>query len=189
MSDPTTATAFTLTDEQLAFRSAVRAFLEHHSPEAEVRRAMESPTGYEPTVWRAMADQLNLQGLMIPEEYGGEGFGYAELGLVLEEMGAALLPGPYFASAVLAAGVLVQCADVAAKSRYLPGIANGRTIATLALTERSGRWDSDGIQTQAQRAEGGWTLHGTKHYVPDGAIADLIPVSYTHLTLPTTPYV
>ena len=176
MSDQTTRTAFTLSDEQREFRSAVRAFLEHHSPETEVRRVMESAQGYDPVVWRAMADQLNLQGLTIPEEYGGEGFGYAELALVLEEMGAALLPGPFFSSAVLAAGVLVQCADDTAKTRYLPGIASGRTIATLALTERSGRWDFDGIEARAESSAGGWTLHGTKYYVPDGAVADLLLV-------------
>ena len=112
----------------------------------------------------------------IPEEYGGEGFGYAELALVLEETGAALLPGPYFSSAVVAASVLVQCGDDTAKARYLPGIASGRTIATLALTERSGRWDFDGIETRAEPSADGWTLHGTKYYVPDGVVADLLLV-------------
>lgn len=176
MPDQMTPAAFTLSDEQREFRSAVRAFLEHHSPETEVRRVMESPAGYDPAVWRAMADQLNLQGLAIPEEYGGEGFGYTEMALVLEEMGAALLPGPFFSSAVLAAGVLLQCADSKAKARYLPGIAGGHTIATLALTERSGRWDLDRIETRAESHAGGWTLHGTKHFVPDGAVADLLLV-------------
>ncbi|BBY21993.1 acyl-CoA dehydrogenase family protein [Mycobacterium stomatepiae] len=172
-SDPV---AFALTDEQRDFRSAVRAFLEHYSPEPEVRRAMQSHDGYDTAVWRAMAEQLNLQGLVIPEAYGGEGFGYTEMALVLEEMGAALLPGPYFASSVLAASVLVLCADEDAKTRYLPGIANGDTIATVALTERNGRWNLDGIETRAEHVDGGWTLHGTKHYVPDGILADLILV-------------
>lgn len=176
MTDEAESAAFTLTDDQREFRSTVRAFFEHHSPEAEVRRVMESPEGYDVALWRAMAEQLNLQGLVIPEEYGGEGFGSTELGLVLEEMGAALVPGPFFASAVLAAGVLMQCDDAEARERYLPGIASGSTIATLALTERSGRWDREGIETIAHHSGGGWTLRGVKHYVPDGAIADLILV-------------
>lgn len=174
MTDDTDSTVFTLTDDQREFRSAVRAFLEHHVPESEVRRVMESGNGFDSTIWRAMADQMSLQGLIIPEKYGGEGFGYAELGLVLEETGGALLPGPYFTSAVLTAGVLLCSGDEEACERYLPGIASGETIATLALTERSGRWDGDGIETTAGQDGADWMLRGTKHYVPDGSIADLV---------------
>ena len=169
-------TVFTLTDDQREFRSTVRAFLEHHVPESEVRRLMASEKGFDPTIWRAMADQMSLQGLIIPEAYGGEGFGFAELGLVLEEMGGALVPGPYFTSAVLTAGALMCSGDEEACERYLPGIASGETIATLALTERSGRWDRDGIETTAGQDGGDWMLRGTKHYVPDGGIADLVLV-------------
>lgn len=176
MADQSDPMVFTLTDEQREFRAAVRAFLEHYSPESEVRRAMVSTAGYDPVVWRAMAEQLNLQGLAIPEEYGGEGFGYTELALVLEEMGAALLPGPYFASSVLAASVLVLCADEDAKTRHLPGIAGGDTIGTVALTERSGRWDLDSVETRAERIDGGWALYGTKYFVPEGVLADLVLV-------------
>lgn len=170
------STAFTDTDERREFRSAVRAFLVHHCAEDQVRRVMESPDGYDPVIWHAMADQLSLQGLAIPEEYGGEGFGYRELALVLEEMGAALLPGPYFASAVLATSVLLAAEDDSAKRRHLPEMAAGRTIATLALTERHGRWDLDAVETRAEPGSAGWTVTGTKHYVLEGAIADLILV-------------
>ncbi|MDG5485971.1 acyl-CoA dehydrogenase family protein [Mycolicibacterium gadium] len=176
MTTDSDSAVFTLTDDQREFRSTVRAFLEHHSPESEVRRVMESAQGFESAIWRAMADQLRLQGLIIPEEYGGEGFGFTELGLVLEEMGRALLPGPYFTSAVLTAAVLLGSDDIEACKRYLPGIASGKTIATLALTERSGRWDRDGIETTADQDGAAWTLRGAKHYVPDGGIADLVIV-------------
>ena len=94
-------------------------------------------------------------------------------------MGAVLLPGPFFASAVLAAGVLVAAHDEPAKRRHLPGIANADTIATLALTERSGTWSvdvPDAVATRAERDGDSWTLSGTKHYVLDGAIADLVLV-------------
>lgn len=176
MTSDADSTVFTLTDDQREFRSTVRAFLEHHSPESAVRRIMESERGFDSAIWRAMAEQLHLQGLIIPEEYGGEGFGYSELGLVLEEMGAALLPGPYFTSAVLTASVLLCSGDDEACKRYLPGIASGENIATLALAERSGRWDRDGFETRAKKDGAGWALRGTKHYVPDGSIADLILV-------------
>ena len=170
------ASAFTISDDQREFRSAVRAFLDHHCPEVAMRRAIETDVGYDQATWRAMSDQLKLTGLLIPEEYGGEGFGFGELALVLEEMGAALLPGPYFSSAVLATSVLLWCAPDSAKSRYLPGIASGHTIATVALTERSGHWDVPDIETRAVHRLGSWTLHGAKYFVPDGGSADLVLV-------------
>ncbi len=170
------ASAFTISDDQREFRSAVRAFLDHHCPEAALRRAIETDVGYDQATWRAMSDQLKLPGLLIPEEYGGEGFGFGELALVLEEMGAALLPGPYFSSAVLATSVLLWCAPDSAKSRYLPGIASGHTIATVALTERSGHWDVPTIETRAVHRLGSWTLQGAKYFVPDGGSADLVLV-------------
>jgi alkylation response protein AidB-like acyl-CoA dehydrogenase len=152
------AEGFAATEEQQELRRSVRAFLELKSPEGEVRRVMESAEGYDPGVWRQMADQLGFQGLAVPEELGGTGFSFAELGVVIEEAGRALLPGPFFGSAVLAGSVLMCCDDDAAKSRYLPGVASGDTIATLALTEQSGRWDAEGVQDR-KRAE--WDRRGS----------------------------
>lgn len=167
---------FALTEEQQQLRSAVRGFLDLKSTESQVRHVMETPEGYDRSVWRQMADQLGLQGLAIPEEFGGAGFGVAELGVVLEETGRALLPGPFFGSVVLAGSVLMQCGDDDAKARYLPGIAAGETIAAVALTEQSGRWDADSIGVRAKYDGNSWTLHGTKTFVLDGHIADLMLV-------------
>ena len=171
------AAGFALTDVQQQLRSTVRAFLDLKSGEPEVRRVMETPDGYDAGVWRQMAEQLGLQGLAVPEEYGGQGFTFAEMGVVLEEMGRALLPGPFFGSVVLAGAVLTQCDDADAKSRYLPGIASGDTIATLALTEESGRWDGEAVLTRAHRAGRSWILNGTKTFVLDGCIAGLVLVA------------
>lgn len=171
------AEGFAATEEQQELRRSVRAFLELKSPESEVRRVMESPEGYDPGVWRQMADQLGFQSLAIPEELGGTGFSFAELGVVIEETGRALLPGPFFGSAVLAGSVLMCCDDDDAKSRYLPGVASGETIATLALTEQSSRWDAEGIQTEARRKGSSWILNGTKTFVLDGGTADLVLVA------------
>jgi alkylation response protein AidB-like acyl-CoA dehydrogenase len=170
------ASGFAPTDEQEELRRAVRAFFERRSSEADVRRVMATPQGYDADVWRQMADDLGLHGLAIPEDYGGSGFSVAELGVVAEEAGRALLPGPFFGSVVLAGSVLQCCDDTGAKSRYLPGIASGRTIATLALTECSGRWDVAGIETTARRTASGWVLNGSKTFVLDGHIADLVLV-------------
>jgi alkylation response protein AidB-like acyl-CoA dehydrogenase len=168
---------FAFTEEQEELRKAVRRFLEDKSPETEVRRLMETTEGYEPAVWTQMADQLGLQGLAIPEAYGGHGFSYVELIVVLEEMGRALLCAPYFSSVALAANLLLVSGDEAAKQEYLPGIAGGTTIATVALAESSGRWDEPGVTLAATGSPGGWTLTGEKLYVLDGSTSDLILVA------------
>ena len=123
-----------------------------------------------------MARQLRLPGLALPGEYGGDGFGLTELGVVLEEMGAALLCSPFFATVVLAAQALLASADEAACARYLPGIAAGRTIATLAAAEGNASWDPAMVAARAERAAEGWALSGKKSFVIDGAIADLVLV-------------
>ncbi|MGI5192867.1 acyl-CoA dehydrogenase family protein [Streptomyces sp. CA-288835] len=164
-------------EEQDELRKVVRSFLARHSTEADVRRLAADPEGYDRVVWRRMATELGLQGLAIPEAYGGSGFGYAELGIVFEEMGRALLCAPYFATVALAAEALLRCDDEAARLDYLPGIASGDTVATLALTEADGRWDEQGIQLNAHEAKGSWRLTGAKTYVPDGHLADLLLVA------------
>ncbi len=167
---------FAFTDEQDELRKIVRSFLEAKSPESAVREQMETERGYDEAVWSQMAEQMGLQGLHIPEEYGGSGFSYVELGIVLEEMGRSLLCAPFFSTVVLAANTLIQCGDESAKKDYLPGIASGETIATVAFTEPSGKWDASGIEMEATKSADGYTLTGTKMYVIDGHVADLILV-------------
>ena len=152
---------FAFTDEQDELRKIVRSFLEAKSPESAVREQMETERGYDEAVWAQMAEQMGLQGLHIPEEFGGSGFSYVELGIVLEEMGRALLCAPFFSTVVLAANTLILCGDEAAKKDYLPGIASGETIATVAFTEPSGKWDESGIEMEATAV--GRRLHADGH--------------------------
>ncbi len=168
---------FAFSEEQEELRRIVRSFLEDKSPTTEVRRLMETPEGYDRAVWSQMGEQMGLQGLIIPEEYGGSGYTYIELTVVLEEMGRALLCAPYFSTVALAANTLLHSGDEAAKKDLLPGIAAGETIATLAFTEDSGRWDEAGITLPATNGPEGWTLSGAKMYVLDGHTADLILVA------------
>jgi alkylation response protein AidB-like acyl-CoA dehydrogenase len=168
---------FAFSEEQEELRKSVRRFLEDKSSEAEVRRLMETPEGYDPAVWSQMAQQLGLQGLAIPEEYGGSGFSYVELVVVLEEMGRALLCAPYFSTVALAANLLLTAGDEDAKKEYLPGIASGDLIATVAFTEDSGRWDEAGITMEATAGDGGARLNGHKMFVIDGHTANLILVA------------
>ena len=168
---------FAFTEEQEELRRSVRRFLEDKSPSAEVRRLMETTEGYDPSVWSQMAQQLGLQGLAIPEEYGGSGYSYVELGIVFEEMGRALLCAPYFSTVGLATNAILASGDDAAKKEHLPGIASGETIATLALTEDNGRWDQEGITLTATKSGDGYTLDGHKMFVIDGHTANLIVVA------------
>ena len=168
---------FAFSEEQDQLRDAVRRFLEAKSPSSEVRRLMETTEGYDPAVWSQMANELGLQSIHIPEEYGGQGFTFVELAIVLEEMGRVLLCAPYFSSVVLAADAIMNAGTDAQKSELLPGIASGETIATLAFTEPNGRWDASGIAMEAKGSGDSSTLSGTKMFVIDGHIANLVVVA------------
>ncbi|MCW2621065.1 MAG: acyl-CoA dehydrogenase domain protein, partial [Frankiales bacterium] len=168
--------SFSLSPEQEELRTSVRRFLAATSDSAAVRALMTSDDGVDPAVWTRMADQLGLQGLAIPEEFGGAGFGPVELGIVLEEMGRALLVSPYFATVALAGQALTACEDAEAQAAYLPGIAAGTATATLAVTEESGSWDLGDVATAATADGDGWRLSGTKMFVVDGHTAELLLV-------------
>jgi alkylation response protein AidB-like acyl-CoA dehydrogenase len=167
---------FAFSEEQEELRRTVRQFLEAKSPSSEVRRLMETTEGYDPAVWKQMGQELGLQSLAIPEAYGGQGFTFIELGIVLEEMGRVLLCAPYFASVVLAANAILDAGTDDQKKALLPDIASGDTIAALAFTEPSGKWGADGITLTAKQSGGGWTLDGEKMFVIDGHNADLLVV-------------
>ena len=168
---------FAFSEEQEELRRFVRQFLEDKSPESAVREQMDTEKGYDDAVWNQMAEQLGLQGLIIPEEYGGSGFSYIELIVVLEEMGRALLCAPFFSSVVLAANALIHSDDDEAKAALLPGIAAGDTVAALAFTEENGRWDESGITVEATADGDGWRVSGTKMFVIDGHNADVVLVA------------
>jgi alkylation response protein AidB-like acyl-CoA dehydrogenase len=171
--------------EQEEFRRSLRRFLAGKSPAAEVRRLMEDGQGYDPQVWKQMAGQLGLQGLAIPEQYGGAGSTTVELGIAFEEMGRVLLCAPFFSTVGLAAQALLAAGDDQAKRAYLPRIAGGSLLATVAVTEPDGRWDLAAVRTSAfpdgeATGAGGepeaFRLDGTKMFVADGHIAELLLV-------------
>ncbi|MFE9924534.1 acyl-CoA dehydrogenase family protein [Streptomyces sp. NPDC005774] len=166
-----------LTEEQDELRATLRRFLADKSPSAAVRRWMEPAQGHDPAVWRQMAGQLGLQGLGVPEEYGGSGDGLVELCIVLDELGRSLTPSPYFATVALAGRALAVSGDDRAKERWLPAIADGSLTATLALAEVAGSWRPTDVEAVAgKRDGGGWTVSGTKMFVVDGHTADLLLV-------------
>jgi alkylation response protein AidB-like acyl-CoA dehydrogenase len=167
---------YSFTSEQEEFRSVLRRFLEEKSPPTVVRRLMETEAGWERESWREINQLLGLTGVHIPEAYGGQGFGFIELGIVLEEMGRALLCAPYFASTALAATAIMNAGSEAQKRELLPPIAAGDVVATLAFTEPNGRWDAAGVESTAIPAGEKYRLDGVKSFVVDGHSADLIVV-------------
>ena len=163
--------------EQEELRASVRRFLADRAPLSRVRELMETEDGTDRAVWAQAGTQLGLQGLAIPQAYGGAGFTFAEQAIVLEEFGAALYGGPYLASAVLAATALLASQDEGARRELLPPIASGETIATLAFTEDGGSWDPGTIRLSAVKDGQGWKLDGHKSFVLDGQAAGLILVA------------
>lgn len=168
--------SFSFTEDQEELRAVVRRFLAEKSPSDQVRALMESSDHRDHEVWAQMAGQLGLQGLAIPEEYGGAGCGPVELGVVVEEMGRSLLVAPYFSTVALAGQVLTFCADERAKQRWLPGIADGSLTATVAVADATGEWDLGAVESTAEPADSGWAVTGSKMYVLDGHTADLVLV-------------
>lgn len=166
----------TVTDEQHALRDTVRRFLaDKASPDAR-RRLIVTDDGFDRRTWAQLAD-MGLPALTIPEEYGGLGQGGVESSVVFAEMGRALYSGPFLATVTLAANALLLSADHAVAKDLLPGIATGETIATLAVAEGDGRWDTlAGQQVAARSGPDGWLLDGTKTFVIDGMTADLLVV-------------
>jgi alkylation response protein AidB-like acyl-CoA dehydrogenase len=167
---------FSFSSEQEEFRSNLRRLLADRSPTQEVRRLMETDQGYERDGWRAINAALGLTAIRIPEAYGGYGLNFGDQCIVLEEMGRALLCAPYFATAVLAAGAVMNAGTEAEKQALLPGIAAGETTATFAWVEDNGRWDAEGTALTATAESGQIVLNGHKSYVVDGHTADLIVV-------------
>ncbi|MGH3293936.1 MAG: acyl-CoA dehydrogenase family protein [Trebonia sp.] len=161
-------------------RRVVRDFLGEKSPGSAVRRLMEAGERRDDEVWALLAGQLGLTGIAVPERHGGAGYGPAELGIVLEEMGGALLVAPYFATVALAGQALAASGDEDAMARWLPGIAGGSLTATLAVAEESGSWSLADVaataQATARAAGGGWAVTGDKLFVIDGDTADLLLV-------------
>jgi alkylation response protein AidB-like acyl-CoA dehydrogenase len=165
------------TQEHDNLRESVRRFLEQRSTTQDIRRLMESEDTYDPAVWKQLAQQMGLPGIAIPEEYGGSGYGIIEQVIILEEMGRALLPAPYFSSAILAATALLESADEAACRELLPGIADGSATATLAWVEKLGAWDITAqLDARATATADGWSLTGHKTLVLDATTASLVLV-------------
>jgi len=163
----------TFTEEQEMLRKTARDFLTNKLPKTVVKELEASKEGYSPEIWNEMAE-LGWMGLVFPEKYGGAGMGFLDLAVLLEEMGRACLPGPFFSTVVLSGLTILDIGTEEQKQKYLPQIAGGKTILTLALTEPDGQYNAASIKLKATPDNGSYILNGTKLFVPDAHIADHI---------------
>jgi alkylation response protein AidB-like acyl-CoA dehydrogenase len=168
---------FAFTEEQQELRAAARAFLADHSSSEAVRRAMASELGFDAELWKRIGAELGWTSVHVPEPYGGTGLGYVELVALLELMGGALLCSPFFSTVCLAANALLEAASEAQKRELLPGIAEGRTLAALAVAEAHGSSEAAAIEATARRAGTEFVLAGRKRFVLDGHCAELLVVA------------
>jgi alkylation response protein AidB-like acyl-CoA dehydrogenase len=166
-----------LSEEQSMLRDAARAWTQEKSPVTAFRKMRDSKAelGFDPAVWREMGE-MGWAGVIIPEAYGGSEFGYVGLGLVLEETGKTLTASPLLASALVGASALVLGGSEAQKQDWLPRLATGEAIATLAVDEGP-HHHPERTALSAERTGEGYSLSGTKTFVADGLAADLIVVA------------
>ena len=165
---------FDFTEDQNMLRDLAREFLTEQVPVSHIREMMEDETGYDKDLYRRF---LGLGLIPLPEEYGGAGFGMVETAIIMEEMGRIPYPGPFFGSVVLAGQTIVQSGDENAMSRYLPDMANGDLVVSLAFLEESSSWTPATITATASKDGDGYSISGQKRFVPWGAQADVLLVA------------
>src|SRR5712692_457160 len=165
---------FGFSQEQEMLRATARKFFENECPSTVVRQRMGEPAGVTDDFWTKLAEQGWL-GLVLPEEYGGVGLGFVDLVVLMEEMGRVVMPGPFMAT-LLGGLAILEAGSADQKKEWLPRIAVGEAKATLAWTEPSARWDAAGVATTAKAAGSGFVLSGTKLFVPDAHLADVLVV-------------
>jgi alkylation response protein AidB-like acyl-CoA dehydrogenase len=164
------------TEEQEMLRDTARKFLDSECPTTFVRRMMATEDAVTAEFWQKLAEQGWL-GITYPEEDGGSGLGLVDLVVLMEEVGRAVMPGPYPATVLLGGAAIAEAGAPAQRQEWLPRIAAGDAKATLALTEPNARWDAAGITLSARENRGGFALSGTKLFVPDAHQADVLVVA------------
>src|SRR5690242_2990551 len=163
---------FDFSDDQKQLRDEARKFLVEKCPPKAVRVVLDGKEPYDRGLWKGLAE-MGFLGVAIPEQFGGAGAGHLELCVIAEEMGRALAPVPFSSTVYLAAEAILLAGSEAQKQKWLPLIASGSAIGTLALFEGKGNPSPQAIKLTAN----GGVLNGSKKPVPDGAIADFAIVA------------
>jgi len=163
---------FSFTPDQTLLKNSARAFLDEHCKSATVRLLWDDARGESEGLWKEMA-QLGWLGLALPEEHGGSSLGMVETALLLDELGRAAYPGPYWPTMLVASAIAEAGSDVQ-KKRWLSAIATGEARATVTLLDTDLDWNPDAIATRADKTATGWQLSGVKRYVPWGHVANVL---------------
>ena len=168
--------ALLLTEEQTMLRDSARSFMTDNAPVSQLRALRDAgdALGYSPQVWAQFAE-MGFTGVLVPEAQGGLGLGFVEAGVVMEEIGRNLTASPFLASGIVAVTALRHAGNAAQQAEWLPRLASGDRIATLAIDERA-KHQPDRISVSARRDSNGWQLDGHKTFVIDGHVADLLIV-------------
>ena len=166
---------FGFSEEQEMLRDATRRFLDNECPSSFVRKMMEDDSAHATEMWKKVAEQ-GWPAILIDEAHGGVGGNFLDMVVILEEMGRSLLPGPFLATALLGTAAILVGGSDEQKSAILPGVAAGETTLSLAVAEKSGRYDAGGVALAATPKGEDFLLSGEKFFVPDAHVADQIVV-------------
>jgi len=162
-----------LSEEQAMLKTMARDFLTDRCPTALVKQMEEDERGFSAELWKEMVE-LGWMGLVVPERYGGAGMTFLDLAIIMEEIGRACLPGPFFSTVILGGLTIMDSGNEEQKERFLPQIATGKGIFTLALTEADARYKADSIKCKAMSDRDNYSISGTKLFISDAHIADYI---------------
>ncbi|OGA14186.1 MAG: hypothetical protein A3H32_18115 [Betaproteobacteria bacterium RIFCSPLOWO2_02_FULL_63_19] len=162
-----------LSESQTILRGAAREFLASECPPSLVRQMETDPKGLPPEVWRRIA-QMGWPGIVVPEQYGGHEGSFLDLLVLLDEIGRAALPGPFFSTAVLAGLTILEGGSAEQKLSLLPRLCQGELFASLALSEPGLDFGLDGLTTAAATSGKGYAITGTKVFVPDAHLAEVL---------------
>lgn len=164
-----------LSEEQEMLRTMAKDFLTNKYPKTVVKEIQATDSGYSPESWKEMAE-LGWQGLVIPDKYSGNGMTFQDLAILLEEMGKACLPGPFFATVLLGAYPIMEAGTEEQKQEFLPKIAAGKAVFTLALNELDAQYQASSITVKAAADKDDYVINGIKMFVPSANVADYMLV-------------
>jgi alkylation response protein AidB-like acyl-CoA dehydrogenase len=162
-----------LSEQQEILKTSARDFLQKECPKQLVKQLDDTDEGYSPELWHKMA-ALGWMALVFPEKYGGSGGNFLDLTVLLEEMGYNIVPGPFFATILLGGLTILAAGNEEQKTDFLPKVASGKTILTLALTESTVSYDPASVKTRAAARNGEYVINGTKLFVLNANVADYI---------------
>jgi alkylation response protein AidB-like acyl-CoA dehydrogenase len=164
---------FSLSEQQEMLRKIARDFFANEMPKTLVKELAESENGYSADIWKKMAG-LGWMGLVLPEEYGGSGGSFVDLTILLEEMGRACLPGPFFSTVVLGASAILEAGSSEQKKRLLPKVASGELVLSMALAEPNAINSPNSLEVEARKVGEDYVISGTKLFVLDAHLADYV---------------